>query len=114
MEKVREFIADHRGIPEHRITLDSTLFADLGLDGDDAEEFFADFFRKFQVDPARFDITRYFGGEGWPLTAPAGLIVRGIKFLLRPEQDPHERAGLVPIRVRDLVQAMEKGRWSKD
>ena len=74
-ETLRQFVAQERAVPLEKVQMDTTLFGALGLDGDDAAEFFETFSRQFEVDLSRFDRSTHFGPEaGWPWETIAARI----------------------------------------
>ena len=106
---VARLVAHETGYPLSQITPETTLFGDLGVDGDDASFLLATFAREFHVDLAEFQFDRHFGGEGlWPWQIPVLFwrIFRSIRG-----DEPHDIGGVVPVRVADLVHAAERGRW---
>jgi len=106
---IREFVAEQCSVPADRLQPSTTLLGDLGVDGDDAVLLFTEFGRRFSVDLSHFDLTQHFGPEGWPLRylffAPLRML-----WTARPG-DPHKKAGVVPVRLEQLVAAAEQGRW---
>lgn len=68
-EQVRQLLSKHSGHPAASITRDQNLQGDLGIDGDDAVELFADFQQRFEVDlsPLYSHWSKHFGSEGVPL-----------------------------------------------
>ena len=106
---VREFVARFTGHPLDKVTAGTTLLGDLGVDGDDACELFADFAQLFAVDLSTLDITRHFGPESGPPWAPLIWLVQ-----LARSGTPEEQAGLVPIRVIDLWRAAQAHAWPRD
>jgi acyl carrier protein len=50
--EVIDLIARERGLPHHKVALSSRLLQDLGMDGDDAVEFFQDFEKRYGADLA--------------------------------------------------------------
>lgn len=69
--RVYALIAEQRGIDRNKLTPASTLSYDLGLEGDDAIEFFQKFRDQFAVDLSKLDEdwNQYFAPEGVsPLT----------------------------------------------
>lgn len=89
-----------------KLTLEDTLFYDLGIDGDDAADFFEEFGKAFQVDLTDFKIEKYFGPEASDPFSSIATWVRGWRT-----GDHHSAAGVVPITLRDLVEAARAGRW---
>src|SRR5688500_479962 len=62
-ERVKEFVARWTSTRAERLTLDTTLFGDLGVDGADGWELVEDFGKAFGVDISAFDPGRHFGPE---------------------------------------------------
>ena len=107
---VKAFVARERGTNVDHLTLDSTLFGDLGTDGDDGWELIEAFGKEFDVDLSGFDPSKHFGPECGP--NPVTLFIWFVEEVLR-RRDPHEVWGLTPITIRDLVKAAEQKQWSK-
>jgi hypothetical protein len=95
-DQILEFTASERGMRRDKVKLGSRLLQDLGMDGDDAVEFFEKFGSQFRVDLTQLwkHWRSHFGPEaGWMPWA----------FLFaRP---------MVPITVQDLAEAAEASRW---
>lgn len=106
-QRVREFVARERAVPAERLRPDTTLFGDLGVDGDDAADLFAAFGREFGVDLRGLELGRHFGPEGLPPTFPS----EWVRDFLR-SGSPEQRAGLEPVAIADLVRAAVTKRWS--
>ena len=67
-DRVREFVARQTNYPLPKIAPETSLADDIGLAGDDADEFFVAFTEAFQVDPKSLDgraLVEEFGCEGW-------------------------------------------------
>jgi hypothetical protein len=109
---VIRFIAEAVGKDPDELGYESTLLGDCGLDGDDAEEFFADFARQFQIDMTEFRFHDYFGSEGMPILG----LVRFIRNLIGNwrGKDPHEVAGVRSITVHDMLCAARARQWKSD
>jgi Protein of unknown function (DUF1493) len=84
-----------RAIENHTV-----LQTDLGMDGDDAVEFFAEFFEKFGIDSSRFHFADHFGPEQPP--SPLTLF-RGI--FAKPKRKP------ALITVKNLIDAANTNVW---
>jgi hypothetical protein len=135
-ERVMRFTAQHWPVRENRkLTSDTRLAQDLGMDGDDAVEFFKKFGDEFKVnlDDLYTRWKQHFGSEGAPLLAsivvilaivagfwlrdlfgvlPAwgwGVALIAISLLLYQRW---RRRRTVPITVRDLIETARSGRWS--
>ena len=106
-DRVVAFIAEQRGLPVERLRSETTLFGDLGTDGDDGVELLEGFGREFSVDMSRCDPSRYFGPEGFYPWAPICWLVLAFR-----EGSPEERARLESISISDLVRSAELGRWA--
>ena len=107
--RVRTFVAGQAAVRPDRVRPETTLFGDLGVDGDDGSDLMAEFANEFQVDISGFDHAKHFGPEASGCFPPTALF----SFLFRPGRDPHHAAGKVPITIRDLVEAAERGQWSR-
>jgi len=139
-ERVVSFTADQIGMTPEEIRLDSRLLHDLGMDGDDAVEFFEKFSERFHVDVTALGNrwSQHFGSEGG--VNPVLLAFIGLAFGLAALL--HEavqsvpiwawcvplvalvpwtlrRLGvgvdprILPITVQELVDAAKRGRWSE-
>lgn len=115
------------------------LLDDLGVDGDEAVDFFEAFEAEFQVElePLHLNWARHFGPEGFPfwlgllmvviggaVAIPLALftslpkwaviglsMAAGFGWLIGLRAWPLPRPRLTPITVDQLVQAAETGRW---
>jgi len=101
LSDLRAFIAEQTGTRPSRISPETRLVQDLGMDGDDAVEFFEAFFVRYGVDPAGFDLYQHAGPEGclplWPW------------FWTRAPWADKPMA--VPVSVADLLEAVVTRRW---
>ena len=99
---VKRFIAQELSTSYARLTLETRLQQDLGVDGADGWEFMEAFGRRFEVDIGEFRAGRHFGPE-------AGCNPFVYLFLLafRPQC-----LRFVPITVGDLAAAAQSKRWS--
>src|SRR5437773_2571583 len=93
-EAIRDFVVAECRVSEERLTPDTTLFDDLGIDGDDAIEFFEAFQQRFEVDLGSFELRRYFGPEGWPLRYLV-IMPFWLLWMARPGE-PHQKAKVQP------------------
>jgi acyl carrier protein len=73
-DEVFDFVAKERGIKREKLKLSDRLLVDLGMDGDDAVEFFDKFEKKFDVDLTYLEEhwSEYFGPEG--ISGPGPLL----------------------------------------
>jgi len=93
------FIEEYLNVKREKLSPKVELARDLGLDGDDAVEFIELFSKRFSVNMADFNFSKYFGPEaGWnPLTFIFSI-------LFKKEQ-------LTPITLADLNNSIKKGKW---
>jgi hypothetical protein len=111
-KSVIKFIADAVGKNPNELGYETTLLGDCGLDGDDAEEFFAEFARQFQIDMTEFRFQDFFGSEGMPILG----LMRFIRNIIGNwrGKDPHEVGGVRPITVHDMLRAVRARKWKSD
>jgi hypothetical protein len=142
-ERVFLFVARERSVKRAKLSLSSRLNQDLGMDGDDAVEFFEKFRREFQVD---FDElterwSEFFGSEGVSLVvglagiaclvgcvAIAALLYRLIDFLPLLAWEmvtvgcflvamfywaSRRKSPLREITISDLIDAARAGKWER-
>jgi hypothetical protein len=65
-DEVFDFVAEERAMKREKLKPSDQLLVDLGMDGDDAVEFFEKFEKKFEVDLTHLQEhwSEYFGPEG--------------------------------------------------
>jgi hypothetical protein len=74
-ERIICFVAEQTGIKARRILLSSSLAQEIGMDGDDAVEFFQSFGRDFNVDLGRVVATlesAFWTGSWWAVSWNVG------------------------------------------
>ncbi len=110
-DRVRGLVSGHSGVRASEITLETRLFEDLGMDGDDGAEFLAAFGDEFGVDIGRIAPSNYFNDEssftGYSLMIPVAAFLSPA-FRVRVERASR---GLRALSVRDLVASARAGRW---
>ena len=141
--RIQTFTAHERGMSIECIRLESRLSHDLGMDGDDAVEFFEAFGKSFSIDlaPLYKDWSRYFGPEwyiglnwrlaplvifataaGFLLSVKVGLLPQWVwtvslaliaLFLFHRYRPYILAAKMLPITVQDLIDAANAGKWIK-
>lgn len=105
--RVIDFLSNEVGVRASDLSLETTLFGDLRLDGDDAAELLEKFGREFSVDLSQFHLSDHFGPEGvWPWT-----VIQWLAPAFR-RGTPEERSRLKPITIADLVRSAELGKFS--
>lgn len=107
-DRVFRFVAEWTACPAEELKSETTLFGDLGVDGDDARDLLRAFSRRFAVDLTAFVVGRHFGPEGFS----PGALVPWLAQVVR-SGSPEARVRLEPIHLRNLVRAVEAGRWTK-
>ena len=96
------FITSETGFSEDKTSMKTRLYHDIGLDGDEAEEFIKAFAEAFNVDMKGFEFYRYFNKEGLD-----SLALLGSLFKSKQDQKP-----LDEITVEMLEQAALRKRWN--
>lgn len=103
-QKVKDFIIKNNWNFGHEITLNTRLFHDLGLTGDDAVDFFVEFSKVFNINTSNFEIFKYFSKEGGVNLIPLLYRFRIIKKLYGYEEFP----------VRVLVKSLETSELNEE
>ncbi len=98
-ERVLLFVARERGMSPAKVSLESSLFHDLGTDGDDGVELLQAFAREFHVDLGSIRWDQHFGPEA--AFNPFCLLSHS-----------WWRRRFLPVTVADLVQCARAHRWS--
>ena len=114
VNRVIQLVAREVSETADRIKLSSTLFRDLGVDGDDADELFSVFAKEFQVDLSDLNLSRHFGSEGFdPATTFFHLFLWLRDLIAGDSYQERIDKRFLPIYISDLVEAAEAGRWIK-
>lgn len=114
---VNEFIARSLNCGLDELRNEASLYHDLGLGGDDVDEFFVAFQTKFDIDMNNFDYFLHFHDEftlWWPIN-PFSLIVFLVSKTHRKEfflpRNKRGQSMKVPIYIEDLHEAALTRRW---
>ena len=110
-DQVIALVADFTHVRAERITPRTTLFGDLGIDGDDGDEILGRFSKRFGVDTGTIQPV-HFGCEGIVPWAPLMWIHQAWLGMKEKGSTPESRAGLVPITVQDLIDSAQAKRWT--
>ncbi len=110
-EEVVAFVADFTRHPIERIKPQTTLFGELGIDGDDGDEILTAFMKRFAVDMTSYRGV-HFGPEGFIPWAPLYWLVLLMRSRVEKPSTPESRARLVPITIQDLIDSAKAKRWS--
>lgn len=62
--KLKTFVLEESTVDDQEITRETEIENDLGIYGDDADDFLIKFGKKFNVDVSQFPIGNYFSDEG--------------------------------------------------
>ena len=106
LEEVKAFVAEFWSESPNRISAETSINDDLGIDGDDGEEFLQAFCDRFAVDLSMFPHEKYFGPEA--AANPISLIVCAMRRVTTGSW-----SGLSPLTVGDLVKAVESSRQKR-
>jgi hypothetical protein len=99
VDAIRRFVALQAGVPVEKVTLETRLNEDLGVDGDDMDEIVEAFGREFRVDVSGYRWEHHADPEG----------CNPLWIVFRPWWTRVER---IPIHLRDLVASAEGGVWA--
>ena len=140
-EQIVNLIVQRTGIKAKKVNLNSRLAQDIGMDGDDAVEFFEKFTEQFHVDLTALgpNWQRHFlpegGGPslGCMVTIGIGVVAGGLlheafkrvpawaamivlvplfcRIYVKLFDEPEDE--MIPITVKDLVDAAIAGTWVK-
>jgi acyl carrier protein len=139
-DHIIRLVAEERGLSATDVRPEDRLLDDLGMDGDDAFEFFERFQKRFGIDLDLLDAhwDQHFGPEGslpawalipalalpawvllvklgidpvWALTAPIMALIATAYVLVRRWKRRRRRPH-IPVRVQDLIDAANNGVWS--
>ena len=137
--EVMEMLAQDRGLPPNQIEPSSRLLQDLGMDGDDAVDFFSSLEDRFGTDLSALQErwSEHFGPEGFSCLnglvflpaaviggVVAGLLNQGavagfaifvavlpLWFWAMNKWGPPDR--MKPITVAEVIAAVEAGAWPR-
>jgi hypothetical protein len=99
-QEIIQFLVEKRKADPAKISLLSELLDDLGIDGWDADLLMEAFSKRFAVDMANYDGSKYFGPEaGWN---PLFLVIPSWKKAVQ---------NLKPITVEHLLRCANDGVW---
>jgi hypothetical protein len=110
-EDVVAFVADFTRNPVECIKPQTTLFGDLGIDGDDGDEILSAFMRRFDVDMSSCRPV-HFGPEGFVPWAPLYWLALAWRSRAEKQSTPESRARLMPITIQDLIDSAKAKRWT--
>ena len=104
LDQIVALVSRTSGVPADRIRPETRLAEDLGVDGDDADELLDAYARRFGVDLAAFEFSRYFGEEPNLMA-----FAHWVRDLWRGDARPTR-----PLTIAMLAAAAERGRWVED
>lgn len=96
--------SEYTGLSIEKLTREHKIEEDLGITGDDADEFLHLFINRFSVDTTGFDISKYFNDEGFD---PLGLsfLIRKVFRKPLPNKSEHK------LTLGDLEVWAIRGSW---
>ena len=100
-EEVKKFISISLSVPLNRISEETSLFHDLGIDGDDAVDFLNEFSDYFNVNLSKFNFNDYFGAEASP--TPWGFVS---ELITKSNFSKIKR-----LEIKDLIRAVKNGEF---
>jgi hypothetical protein len=135
--EIIDLVAAERGLPREKVKLSNRLLQDLGMDGDDAVDFFISVHDRFGTDLTHLqqNWSEHFGPEGFSLwnglvIIPAAIIgglvagfaglstfwgilvtlasLAALLWVMRLWAPPDR---MVPVTVQEVVAAVEAGAW---
>ncbi len=104
LNEVIAFVAEYWEEPKSRLSAETSINQDLGMDGDDGDEFMQAFSRRFAVDLGTFPYDNYFGVEA--AATPISITVTLFRRLTTGKWSKHS-----PLTLRQLAEAVENGSW---
>jgi acyl carrier protein len=124
LQRVIAFTARQLSCKQSKLSADTTLQHDLGVDGLDGSDYIEAYAKEFEVDVGACRIDKHFGPDPDSLV-PIAIVVVGIEMLIRfccrrlhRRTDWLDSAILesttdprMPITLGDLVTAAETRRW---
>jgi hypothetical protein len=99
-ERVFDIVEHHTAVVRAKLSLETDLFGDLGVDGDDGRELLRWLGEQFVINLEAVEMGRHFGPEA---------AFNPFAMLFPSWWRWHRER--VPIRIRDLVGAAEAGKW---
>ena len=102
--EVFKFIADFTGSKLFELKPESRLSADLGVDGDDGDDFITAFVDKFNLDYSGFDLARHFNDEGVDFFGITYILRRALRYRSKTKSR-------IDLTVQDLIDWVERGYW---
>jgi acyl carrier protein len=141
-DRVFAFVVEHTGVRRETLMPNTRLGSDIGLDGDDALEFFQAFRKEFAVDITDLQLfwDRYFAPEGMTLSTGLLFAIPGLVFgVLFTHLFPHlpdwfcfalayafclaslcylgkwrHKKRFPQVSIQDLIDTAKSGRWTKE
>lgn len=115
--RVSAFVADQRGESEEKLTPDTRLQDDLGVDGDDGFELIEAFCEEFEIqNTSEINLTKYFAPEGcnpfeiyvWLYYEIPVDLYYWVVGREKPREEPNSD---IPLTLRNLVKSAEAKQW---
>jgi acyl carrier protein len=103
--EIIKFISEFTAVKAEKITPNTLINIDLGVDGDDGAELLEEYSKRFNVDLSPISEV-YFGPEGMPIS----LIILWPYYLVRWLLG-YKTNVLAPLSVSQLIKSAEAGKW---
>jgi hypothetical protein len=104
-ESIQNITSKFTGLASNKLTRESRIENDLGITGDDAEEYLQKFIDNFSVNVEGFDISKYFDDEGFD---PIGISLLIRRILKKPMMKKSEHQ----LTLGDLELWAIHGNWA--
>ena len=116
-QEIIDLVSYHSGHKKEKITLETSFFHDLRVDGDDGDELITEFMDKFKVDTGSLEYDRHFGSKGVNIRGCLMFIpmllfgVVSLIFLPLKKLKKIIGPNFEPLTVQDMVDAAKAGKW---
>lgn len=105
-QRIQSFTVEQTNCKPREVALETRLAHDLGIEGDDADEFMTEFFERFEVDPTGYNFHRHFYEEG-----SCGCLFFLLPVYMLLNLWGYEESSKEPITIADLIEAATIKRW---
>ncbi|PWU02598.1 MAG: hypothetical protein C5B52_05085 [Bacteroidetes bacterium] len=103
-DRIVNFVEKQRWKYKKKLSRSTTLERDLGITGDEADEFMLAFFKEFNIDYSSFDPSNYFGVEYFDFLGLSKLMLR-LKGTKNGQKETKD------LTLGDLERVVLAGKW---
>lgn len=103
--EIIKFISEFTAVKEEKITPQTLINFDLGVDGDDGAKLLEEYSKRFSVNLSPISDV-YFGPEGFSISFVIMWPYYLVRWLLG-----HRTNDLTPLPVSQLIKSAEAGKW---